>query len=55
MAIIAFIFGIMSCFYRYVTPEELGEKKRNKEEKKPIGGIETPLVYVSADGEETQV
>ena len=35
MGVIAIVFGIMSYFYKYVTPEELGEEKENLE----INGI----------------
>ena len=56
MAIIAFIFGIMSYFYRYVTPEELGEVDNCKEEERDrLGGNATPLEYLLADSEKTKV
>ena len=31
MGVIAIIFGIMSYFYKYVTPEELGELAKDEE------------------------
>lgn len=40
MGVIAIVFGIMSYFYKYVTPEELGENERNEEkENLEINGI----------------
>lgn len=54
MALIAFIFGIMSYFYRYVTPEELGDVGK-EEERESLAGNATPLEYLSADGEKTKV
>ena len=34
MGVIAIIFGIMSYFYKYVTPEEIGEVDMYKDEEK---------------------
>ena len=40
MGIIAIVFGIMSYFYKYVTPEELGEVERDEEkENLDLNGI----------------
>ena len=40
MGVVAIVFGIMSYFYKYVTPEELGENERNEEkENLEINGI----------------
>ena len=40
MGVIAIVFGIMSYFYKYVTPEELGENERNEEkENLEINGV----------------
>ena len=40
MGVIAIIFGIMSYFYKYVTPEELGEVENDEEnENLEVNGI----------------
>ena len=40
MGIIAIIFGLMSYFYKYVTPEELGEVAKDEEkENLDLNGI----------------
>lgn len=49
MGVIAIIFGIMSYFYKYVTPEELGELAKDEEkENLDLNGI--PLEDRSPDG-----
>ncbi|XP_078369517.1 solute carrier family 15 member 2-like isoform X1 [Oculina patagonica] len=51
MGVIAIIFGIMSFFYKYVTPEELGELEKDEEkENLDLNGI--PLEDRSPDGNE---
>ena len=40
MGVIAIIFGIMSYFYKYVTPDELGEVDKDEEkENLEVNGI----------------
>ena len=51
MGVIAIIFGIMSFFYKYVTPEELGEVDKDEEkENLDLNGI--PLEDRSPDSNE---
>lgn len=51
MGVIAIIFGIMSYFYKYVTPEELGEVDKDEEkENLDLNGI--PLEDRSPDSNE---
>lgn len=51
MGVIAIIFGIMSYFYKYVTPEELGELAKDEEkENLDLNGI--PLEDRSPDSNE---
>ena len=51
MGVIAIIFGIMSYFYKYVTPEELGELPKDEEkENLDLNGI--PLEDRSPDSNE---
>ena len=48
MGVIAIIFGVMSYFYKYVTPEELGEvEKEEDKENLDVNGI--PLEERSAE------
>ena len=54
MGVIAIIFAIMSYFYKYVTPEEIGEVSRDEEkENLEVNGI--PLEDRSEDAENTKV
>ena len=54
MGLIAIIFGIMSYFYTYVTPEELGDEA-GKDEKKTSEENGIPLEDHPADGENMKV
>lgn len=54
MGVIAIIFGIMSYFYTYVTPEELGDEA-GKDEKKTSEENGIPLEDHPADGENMKV
>jgi len=54
MGVIAIIFCIMSYFYKYVTPEELGEIAKDEEkENLDLNGI--PLEDRSPDGDNIKV
>ena len=50
MGVIAIIFGLMSYFYKYVTPEELGEGAKD-EEKENLGLNGFPLEDRSPDSD----
>ena len=52
MGVIAIIFGIMSYFYKYVTPEEIGEEVDKDEEKENLDLNGIPLEDRSPDSNE---
>lgn len=56
MGVIAIIFGIMSYFYKYVTPEELGEIAKDEEkENLDLNGIPMEDRSPDSNGDDTKV